>query len=126
MTELATNVLDFLLIAKDTLLKTIKTEKKKVKEPKTFKEAYFHEDPLQRENWRKAIKKELHDMNQRGVWRHKKQSEILSNRRCVKCKWVFKIKQNGVYRARLVACGYTQIPGIDFMDAFSPVIHDIT
>ena len=126
MAETATDVLDFSLIAKDTLLKTITTEEKKYKEPKGFKEAYFHEDPLQRENWRKAIKKEFDDMNQRGVWRHRKRNEIPSDRRCVKCKWVFKLKRNGVYRARLVACGYTQIPGVDFTDAFSPVIHDTT
>ena len=125
MAEAATDVLDFSLIAKDTLLKTVKPEKKN-NEPKGFKEAYFHQDPVQRENWRKAIKKEFHDMNQRGVWRHRKRSEIPGDRRCVKCKWVFKIKRNGVYRARLVACGYTQIPGVDFTDAFSPVIHDTT
>jgi len=43
MAEAATDVLDFSLIAM-RLLKTIKTEEKKYKEPKTFKEAYFHED----------------------------------------------------------------------------------
>ena len=63
MAEAATNILDFLLIAKDTFLKTIEIKKEKLKEPKTFKEAYFHKDPLEKENWRKAIKKELHDMN---------------------------------------------------------------
>ena len=126
MAEEATDFLDISLIAKDTLLKTVQSEKKNYKNPKTFKEAYFHEYPLQKANWRKAIKKEFHDMIQRGVWRFRKRSEIPSDRRCVKCKWVFKIKRNGVFRARLVACGYTQIPGVDFTDAFSPVIHDTT
>ena len=40
-------------------------------------------------------------------------------------KWVFKIKLNGVYRARLVACGYSQIPGVDFTENYSPAVHDI-
>ena len=62
MAEADTNVLDFSLIAKETLLKMIEIKKEKLKEPKTFKEAYFHEDPLQK-NWRKVIKKELHHVN---------------------------------------------------------------
>ena len=44
----------------------------------------------------------------------------------MKSKWVFKIKQNGVFHARLVACGYSQIPGVDFTENYLPVVHDIT
>ena len=65
-------------------------------------------------------------MISRGVWRKTKRHDIPNNRRCVKCKWVFKIKRNGVFRARLVACGYSQIPGVDFQENYAPVIHDVT
>ncbi len=44
----------------------------------------------------------------------------------MKCKWIFDIKRSGVFRARLVACGYSQVPGLDFTDIYSPVVNDIT
>ena len=45
-------------------------------------------------------------------------------KQCVKNKWVFKVKRNGIFRARLVACGYSQIPGVDFQEHFAPVMND--
>ena len=41
-------------------------------------------------------------------------------------KWAFKLKRNGVCCSRLVVLGYAQVPGVDFMDGFSGVAHDIT
>ena len=50
-----------------------------------------------------------------------------------KCKQEISRKQmglqdqrHGVYRARLVAKGFSQIPGEDFTENFSPVINDMT
>jgi hypothetical protein len=37
-----------------------------------------------------------------------------------------KVKRNGIFRARLVACGYSQIPGVDFTENYAPVISDVT
>jgi hypothetical protein len=36
------------------------------------------------------------------------------------------IKRSGRFQARLVACGYSQIPGVDFTEVYSPVVNDIT
>ena len=44
----------------------------------------------------------------------------------MKSKWVSNVKRDGTFKARLVACGYTQIPGIDFNESHSPVINDVT
>ena len=60
------------------------------------------------------------------MWRKTKRISILAKKRIVGCKWVFKVKRNGVYRARLVPLGYRQIPGIDFTDNLAPVVNDVT
>ena len=45
----------------------------------------------------------------------------------MKSRWVLAIKRNGIYRARFVAYGYSQIPGVDFNEIpYSPVINDVT
>ena len=61
-----------------------------------------------------------------GVWRHVKRKDHPNDYRLVGCRWVFKVKRNGVYHARLVAKGFSQIPGVDFTDNYSPVVDDVT
>ncbi|GBM71104.1 Copia protein [Araneus ventricosus] len=41
------------------------------------------------------------------------------------CKWVLRIKRNNVYKARLVARGFEQKPGIDYCETYAPVINDL-
>ena len=65
-------------------------------------------------------------MIERGVWRKTDRKKIPNNRRLIGNKWVFKIKRDGTYRARLVALGYSQIPGVDYTDNFAPVAHDVS
>ena len=42
---------------------------KDLDEPKTFRDAWDHQDKDSREKWRQAIRKELNDMIRRGVFR---------------------------------------------------------
>ena len=65
-------------------------------------------------------------MIKRGVWRNMKRRDLPQGRRCIKSRWVFEIKRNGVFRPRLVACGYSQVPGLDFTESYAPVINDVT
>mmetsp|Transcript_66093 Transcript_66093/g.184768 ORF Transcript_66093/g.184768 Transcript_66093/m.184768 type:complete len:241 (-) Transcript_66093:337-1059(-) len=87
--------------------------------PKNFQDAYNHQDPLLREKWREAIRTEVRNMIQRGVFRRMKRRDIPGNRRCVKHKWVFEVKRSGRFRARLVACerdGERSVLGGDFCE----------
>jgi Reverse transcriptase (RNA-dependent DNA polymerase) len=65
-------------------------------------------------------------MESKKVWEIIKEEGIPEGRRTIKNKWIFKIKQNGIFRARLVACGYLQVPGIDFNESFAPVINNVS
>ena len=65
-------------------------------------------------------------MIRQSIWRQAKRNQILSDRCLIGNKWVFKKKKDGVYRARLVGLGYSQVPGINHKDNFSPVINKVT
>ena len=94
--------------------------------PENYHDAWYHADPFQRTKWRTAIDLEFRKMSDHDVWRKVPRSRMPPDRRCVKSKWIFEIKRNGTFRARLVACGYSQVPGIDYKDTYSPVADDIT
>ena len=121
------------IIADKTMSDDLKNEKLRVVvnllkhyTPSTFQEAYNHPCAIFRERFRAAIRKELRDMLARGVWRNIKRSDVPNGRRLVKHKWVFDIKRSGRFRARLVACGYSQIPGVDFQHSYAPTINDVS
>ena len=59
------------------------------------------------------------------VWKTVTQAHLPTSCLLIRWKWVFRIKQNGVYRACLVANGFDQIPGVNFSENISPVVNDI-
>lgn len=97
---------------------SLNTVKLKPTIPKTVAEAL--NDP----NWRNAMLEEINAQIRNGT------HELVPPRldqNVVGCKWIFTIKylpDGSVdrYKARLVARGFTQQPGKDFTDTFSPVI----
>ena len=95
-------------------------------EPQSFQEAWWHPDIISREKWREPIRLEFKKMLDKGVWRHVNRNDRPNDCRLVGCRSVFKVKRNGVYHTRLVAKGFSQIPGVDFTDNFSPVVNDVT
>jgi hypothetical protein len=65
-------------------------------------------------------------MEHHKVWKKIKRADMPQVRCCVKHKWVFKIKRNGVFCARLGACGCSQIPGVDYTKNYAPIINNVT
>ena len=88
-------------------------------EPQSFQEAWWDHDLIAREKWQEDFHLEFKKMLDMGVWRHVKRRDCPNDHRLVGCRWVFKVKRNGVYHARLVAKGFSQISGVDFTDNYS-------
>ncbi|KAG5003005.1 hypothetical protein JHK84_027249 [Glycine max] len=87
-------------------------------ESTTFREATKHRC------WQEAMKFEIQALVRNQTW------DIVQTPlhvRPIGCKWVYKIKRGSdgsveCYKACLVAKGYSQIDGIDYLDIFSPVV----
>ncbi|GJY78501.1 disease resistance CC-NBS-LRR class family protein [Tanacetum coccineum] len=79
--------------------------------------------------WKDAMQAELNSLNKRKVF-----GPIVTTPRDVKpvgCRWIFVQKRNEKnevtrYKARLVAQGFSQRPGIDYEETYSPVMDAIT
>lgn len=84
----------------------------------TYAEAISGQD---RQRWLGAINEEKKSLKENDTW------EIINSKKLKKekplsGKWIFKIKQDGKYKARLVIRGCEQEPGISYQETFSPVI----
>ena len=95
-------------------------------EQQNFQEAWWDQDLISREKWRDAIRLEFKKELDMVVLRHVKRNDYPNDHRLDWSRRVFKVKRNCVYRARLVAKGFSQIPCVDFTDNYSPVVNDVT
>nr|GEV06272.1 retrovirus-related Pol polyprotein from transposon TNT 1-94 [Tanacetum cinerariifolium] len=78
--------------------------------------------------WRQAMKEEYDALMKNGTWSLVPRT---SNTNFVDGKWVYRLKRdkNGAitrYKARFVAKGFRQQPGIDFHETFSPFVKSAT
>ncbi len=76
-----------------------------------------------RPQWLEAIQEELNSIHGLGTF---ELAELPPGWKAISSKWIFHIKCNALgaitcFKARLVACGYTQIPGVDFFETYAPV-----
>ena len=94
-------------------------------EPQSYKQM-LRRSPEERLKWEEAVQEEFGNFLQRGVFVRIFKRDVPEGRKLIDSRWVFKVKRDGRFRARLVARGFTQVPGIDYKDNFSPVCNDVT
>jgi len=77
-------------------------------------------------DWWKAMSTEFKNMEEKKVWTICKKNTVPRDRKIIGNRWVFAIKDDGRFRARTVAKGFSQIPGQDFQENHAPVVNDTT
>ncbi|GKA76472.1 retrovirus-related pol polyprotein from transposon RE1 [Tanacetum coccineum] len=92
------------------------------RDPRGFKSAAKHA------HWMEAMRKELAALHNNDTWTLVPRPE---NQNVVGSKWLFRTKfcSDGSierHKARLVAQGFSQIPGLDYSHTFSPVVKATT
>lgn len=93
--------------------------------PSSFKEAM---ESAEANLWKDAIEEEYTSLIKNQTWTIK---PLPAGRKPIDCKWVFTIKPGHHevpprFKARLVARGFSQRPGVDFQETFAPVVKNST
>ena len=92
--------------------------------PDTFEQA---EASRFKDRWFEAMLKEITDLLANKTWESVDRSEVPAGRRITKSRWCYDLKylRDGTierFKARFVACGYSQIYGQDYTHSFSATL----
>ncbi len=83
--------------------------------PKDYEEAMNSQNALE---WKNSINEELGAIEINKVW---EVVECPKNCKVLSTRWVFRVKNNGIFKARLVARGYEADRDFDFSETYAPV-----
>eukprot|EP00903_Cladosiphon_okamuranus_P017944 g16511.t1 len=86
--------------------------------PNTFKEAKASSHSAQ---WTAAMNKELASLKANNVYDLIPRTAVPAGYKVIGSRWVFKVKSDYTFKARIVCQGYAQRPGIDCGATFAPV-----
>ncbi|KAL1223769.1 Retrovirus-related Pol polyprotein from transposon RE2 [Cardamine amara subsp. amara] len=86
-------------------------------EPQTFDQA------MNEKEWREAMKEKIQMIEKNGTWEMVKKPK---EKNIISVKWIYRLKTNAngdpiKHKARLVARGFTQEYGVDYLETFAPV-----
>jgi len=90
-------------------------------DPTTIEEAKARSDWPK---WKEAMNEEMNRLKMAKTWEKK---PLPTDHKAIACRWVYHLKTDNTgkiakYKPRLVAKGFTQIPGINFFDTYAPVL----
>ena len=85
--------------------------------PKDYKALLKLNDPT----WIKSMHNELENFLSRDAWKFLPRHKLPPGRKTLRCRWIFKQKVDGTKKSRTVIRGYEQIPGVDFVESYSPL-----
>lgn len=85
----------------------------------TYEEVMNSKD---KRRWIKAMQEEKKSLEENETWKFVNIDEA-KGKKCLTSRWVFQVKEEGRYKARLVARGCEQGNNIDYEKLYSPVVN---